>query len=1262
MRRRHPSAGIALVMVLICLTLLSILTLAFISSVSTDLDSSSSFAASSDARQRSQTAVNLVIGQIQEATLNTDNAWSSQPGMIRTFSPDGTPAEQFKLYSATSMVEKTFNATTAGNATDVPSDWMARPAEYVDLNQPVLVQNPTDGTIISDTSRPSDKYVAEYPIIDPDALGIVKGFSIDVNGDGISETAPASGYNPITSGNPVPMPVQWLYMLQDGSLRTLDPASKTFTGGTVDASNPPVARIAFWTDDETCKVNINTAAGDEWNNLTDMGSFSDMPMANNIGESALLSNQPVTHEFQRYPGHPATTYLSAVFPHLTRQQICDIIPRISWDTKYSNGGTVTTTAYLEDGTGATKYGGLPLSDGMPLYASVDELRYVRSTMGRTAISETILSPHQIDYSRFFLTAGSRAPEINLFNRPRVTIWPEPADPINRSLFDRSIAFCSTVAEYAFYFVRSDSTSSTFDYVNYTRNQEIYKYLQDLTALPVPGFGGTFLAKYGADRDQILTEIFDYIRSTNLADASGSKAYTYEGTVNNLKNTILRSATPGIGHVVPIQIGETRGFGRSCTLYQPIIVIAGLESAVDDASLLKDKNGDGILKGTGNKNACENAETAKLFTKKVQAMVLFDVFAPGQGIIRLVPNLVFRVKGLNKLMLDGQNLGFPSDAQMDLSAYTPNNEYAWGGYMNYANFFWDLTAGNKIQRTFGNTAGSGRYPFLGIPVTVNKEWKSDMQLSGASGITVEIYSRDKTNVVSTDPIQTIELNFPPVTVPTPLTPFSYRWDYTADARPVIKLSTVKTSILDGRGADSNLILNAGYNCANWSSQIIYDVSRSLAPSHGDYRLIAAQKNVPATAYVPGRGYETAIDRTYSKIYYVEKGEEFSGGMVGASPRSANGGGHQATSGKLVAEATYKAHVGVGTLDADYGPAIPSLITADKVSIILPDGTKAPGDWDNGMGGVYDGPYVNRPDEGERGPRAYGGYGTTNPAVTLSTLFSPNRQAPSPIIFGSLSTGVKANKPWQTLLFCPNPAAKALHPGSKTPPDHLLLDLFTMPVVEPYAISEPFSTAGKINMNYQIVPFTYITRSTALQAVLRSARLTAIPTTEGPFYKTGTGSTSTQLYRVNLDLDETMKGFQRRFDNNEIFKSASQICEMFLVPRDKGATIDNIATWWDNYKLTGDNMRERPYANLYSRLTTKSNTYTVYVRVQSLQKAKSAAVNYSTWVEGTDKVLSEYRGSVAIERFLNPNLKASDYNPSDPLTAYKFRTLFTKQFAP
>ena len=55
---------------------------------------------------------------------------------------------------------------------------------------------------------------------------------------------------------------------------------------------------------------------------------------------------------------------------------------------------------------------------------------------------------------------------------------------------------------------------------------------------------------------------------------------------------------------------------------------------------------------------------------------------------------------------------------------------------------------------------------------------------------------------------------------------------------------------------------------------------------------------------------------------------------------------------------------------------------------------------------------------------------------------------------------------------------------------MLDLFQMPVVEPYPISEPFSTAGKVNLNYHIAPFGYITRSTALRGVLTPMRVSAV----------------------------------------------------------------------------------------------------------------------------------------------------------------------------
>ena len=60
------------------------------------------------------------------------------------------------------------------------------------------------------------------------------------------------------------MPVKWIYVLRDGQMTapTSGDASKvSFSGSVVPTqSNPIVGRIAFWADDETCKLNINTAS------------------------------------------------------------------------------------------------------------------------------------------------------------------------------------------------------------------------------------------------------------------------------------------------------------------------------------------------------------------------------------------------------------------------------------------------------------------------------------------------------------------------------------------------------------------------------------------------------------------------------------------------------------------------------------------------------------------------------------------------------------------------------------------------------------------------------------------------------------------------------------------------------------------------------------------------------------------------------------------------------------------------------------------
>lgn len=182
----------------------------------------------------------------------------------------------------------------------------------------------------------------------------------------------------------------------------------------------------------------------------------------------------------------------------------------------------------------------------------------------------------------------------------------------------------------------------------------------------------------------------------------------------------------------------------------------------------------------------------------------------------------------------------------------------------------------------------------------------------------------------------------------------------------------------------------------------------------------------------------------------------------------------------------------------------------------------------------------------------------------------------------------------------------------------------------------------------MPFTYINRSTGLQAVMKSTKFAALALSDSKIYKpldaTGFKVQPTAPNRRNaINMKETLLPFETKFKNNDIFKSASQICEMNLVPI--GETDVSMAAYWSSkFAFTGDNLREKPYVDLYSRLTTKSNTFTVHVRVQALKKAPGS--DPAKWDGTKDKVVGEYRGSSILERYIDVN------DPNLPDFAAKF----------
>ena len=581
--------GAALIIVLSFLVLITVLIVAFYSSVTTEYISTKTNSYTVNSRQLADSAVQLVMAQIKDATSQKDMAWASQPGMIRTFGTDAKLKNAYKLYSDSTLVDKTgaydpFNDWA-------PTNWTTLKGVYTDLNAPVV----SGGTSI-------------YPIMDPAAAlppsgsgtgpSLVDGTTLDSNATPLKATG---------NTNKAAMPIKWLYILKDGTIAPVsDPSTVAIKGAGVvladKTTNDIVGRIAFWTDDETCKLNINTASE---------GSYWDQPTFCATQEAAFSMYQPATREYFRYPGHPATTSLSPVLwslflkdpsmnlnavpsaffdtsadpqPQLdTSAQtylsaVMSLSPRTIW------GGSKAGSVITLGGAGAITSSSL---DGDRLYASLDELVYSPPASSDVArpLNNKFLSASKLAQFRFFLTANSRAPEVNPFNLPKVTMWPIPdtkPNPVNgawpttkaaMSPLDQTIAFCSTLNTKPYYFTRSDPTSSTADFTQ--RNKEVYNYLRNLMDKEVPGFGGAFAGgtKWNAlQANQITTLVYDYIRSCiNLVDSSkGTTAapdYTYSYTT---PPSTTKGPTYGSGQVVPISITNpngtvTKGIGRFPTV-------------------------------------------------------------------------------------------------------------------------------------------------------------------------------------------------------------------------------------------------------------------------------------------------------------------------------------------------------------------------------------------------------------------------------------------------------------------------------------------------------------------------------------------------------------------------------------------------------------------------------------------------------------------------------------------------------------------------
>ena len=94
---KRRKSGMALVIILSCLVLITGVIVAFFASVSTEMNAAKGYSNGVSTKVLADSAVAAVMGTIKTATSGTGVCWASQPGMIRTYGDDGAPDKFFKL-------------------------------------------------------------------------------------------------------------------------------------------------------------------------------------------------------------------------------------------------------------------------------------------------------------------------------------------------------------------------------------------------------------------------------------------------------------------------------------------------------------------------------------------------------------------------------------------------------------------------------------------------------------------------------------------------------------------------------------------------------------------------------------------------------------------------------------------------------------------------------------------------------------------------------------------------------------------------------------------------------------------------------------------------------------------------------------------------------------------------------------------------------------------------------------------------------------
>lgn len=1088
-----------------------------------------------DAKEQAQQALVEVREHIDAATSRGEGTnWVSQPGAISVQSTDPIPSSVYKLYTSKSPLALGSDDLGA----DVPADWNEQPAHYVDLNEPEV----RNGEM-------------EFPIADPRAEAEGFSYTPDVNG--------------VTSER-LPMPVMWQYILRDGTTGYLD-SNRQFVGARIPtAENPIVARKAYWTDDNTSRINVNTASE---------GVYWDTPRVNTLEDRNYGRFQPANGEYQRYPGHPARVSMSSVIQPGKRYHLPDAA-----ESKMDSLDLETTRRIWKAARGISEGGSMggteviDISNDTAVAPSPDQFRSYGDPRDLAAfLSDEEAS--RVKRGQFFLTTTSRSPDLNLFGQPRITTWPVPTNISNRSIYDRAVADLSLVNRGSYFFQRQSSDSRHNEYYGNAggRNYLLFQYLQEMTNSTVPGYPGSFAEKHGRGRfdekDQILAQAFGYFKSANLSDGTNNRWQYTDGKFN--------SASLGHGQVVPsclcggtgphqnrwfrTNVQAPWGSGRFGTLSEiSLFMICRAERTLG-----------GKIRGSQTDIETFNLQPGQ---KLIQVGLLVEVFAPSQGMTPWMPDMGVTYDGGTgsrntkppaNLSLNGHSLEWPSSAELNSAPKFVRSESRPPEGAT-------LLGGSTGVRTFDDVMSFA-------PIVIDSSAEA-LQFSGVSEndpLRIVLFDNRASTFDVPNIVQSFRLVLPQASFPTP-----NFWSPEEET---------------ARNTFADRMEHARRSSAADLFHPDADVVQSMVPRHGDYRLLYERRVIEADVFVP--------HRDYGKKRLAHSLVDSDGPLPGATFER-----------ELIPGAGYAPNL---VPDFPRAPGSEGFAVSSDPAIT--------GDWDSGVGPTPDGAYMNKSDDGDaRGLEAEGTPyfdNLTDKAMVASANFVPERKA-LPGLLGSLPTGVRSDVPWRTLLFRPD--TSSVHFGAADPPDHLLMDLFRLPVVGPKQNSDTFSTDGRVNLNYQIVPFTYIHRSTALHSVFKSEKVLAVPTNAGATYKS---EVTDSPWRRYIDASQTLQQWEEKFAKGERFRSATEICEMHLVPEgEQWQGADSMNQFWQEHALTGDNVRERPYANLHAMLTTRSNSFQVHVKAQMIEK--SSETSPGEFDPELDAIADTWSGKGQIQRFIDP----------------------------